>query len=159
MRKSILSFLCVMFFTGLSAQRNLKKAYFLKDGAEITYADYKSLDVSKFSEINTLPGSKEIVEIFGKDARHGVIHLRSAAFVDQQSRLLDSLKREFNSKKSESFLIILNSIAVDCRLLPSDVFAQLDRDTVEIIKLTRSSGTVFDQTYFVHLVTNRKIKF
>lgn len=157
MKKLCFVILFLSISIGSNAQKNLKKAYILRDGVEISYAEYRLVDPTRFSEIKILAGNKEIVKIFGKKAKRGIVHLKSYGFIETQKILLDSLVTGLKSNTLESVLIIINSVPYDSKLVPVGVINQLNYDTVEIIKISDNSGIVFDQKHFFLIQTNKEI--
>lgn len=91
-------------------QKSIKKAWILRDGKEIGYAEYKQIDPTQFSEINIIPGDKKSVRLFGKKSKKGIVHLKTKEFIENQKALLDNLKAEFSDGGQETKMLVINGI-------------------------------------------------
>lgn len=114
-------------------QKNVRKAYILTDGKPTTYKEYKKTDLTKFPEIKILAGNEDIIKIFGKKAKNGIVHLKSSGFIDNQKDLLNELKKEFEENKLETTLLVINGVPMDSSQISSDTINKLNAENIEII--------------------------
>jgi hypothetical protein len=135
-------------------QKNIKKAYILVDGKPITYKEYKQIDPTKFAEIKVSAGNDELVGLFGKKAKDGIVHLKSSGFLDNQHKLLDDLINEFKENRIETTLLIINGIPYDRSQISNDRINKLNYETVELIAVPENTGTTFNHKRIIVIQTN-----
>jgi hypothetical protein len=127
------SFLFVLFTSTTFGQKEVKKAYIFVDGKETTYQEYKTLDLTKFASITVLARNDENRKLFGKKAKHGIVHLRTKEFNDQQKKIIADLKAEFEENRIETTLIMINGIPYDRDQFQKDKIGKIEFGTVEWI--------------------------
>jgi hypothetical protein len=135
--RTSLTFLLVISALASFGQRTVKKSYVLVDGQETTYDEYKKLDLTKFAEINVLAEKDLTLRLFGKKAKHGVVHLRTKEFNDQQKKLIKDLKTEFDENRIETTLIVVNGIPYDREQFQKDKINKIEYRIVEWIAIPK----------------------
>lgn len=129
----LITFLFITFTLTAFGQRSVKKCYIVVDGQETTYAEYKRLDLTEFAEINIIGEGNQALRLFGKKAKHGVVHLRTKEFNDQQKKLIEDLKAEFLENRTETTLIVINGIPYDRDQFKKEKIDGIDYQTIEWI--------------------------
>jgi hypothetical protein len=119
-------------------QKSIKESWILKDGNEISYAEYKQLDPTRFSEINVIPGSKKTVGLFGKKSKKGILHLKTSQFIENQKVLFDDLKAEFRDGGQETKMLVINGIPYERNDKLDKIIMNLKADEVEWILVPES---------------------
>ena len=155
MRTSI-TFLLVISALATFGQRTVKRSYILVDGQETTYHEYKKLDLTKFAEINVLAEKDLTLRLFGKKAKHGVVHLRTREFNDRQQKLIKDLKAEFNENRIETTLIVINGIPYDREQFQKDKINKIQYGTVEWISIPKPTELMSNKKVIV-IQTNVEI--
>lgn len=131
--RSLITLLLIISTLTTFGQRAVKRSYILVDGHETTYDEYKKLDLTKFAEINVLADKDLTIRLFGKKAKHGVVHLRTKEFNDRQKKLIKDLKTEFEENRIETTLIVINGIPYDREQFQKDKINKIEYRTVEWI--------------------------
>ena len=108
--RTVLISLFLLVTQATFGQKNIKKAWILRDGKEISYTEYKQIDPTQFAEINVVPGDKKHVRLFGKKSKKGLVHLKTKEFIENQKTLLGNLKTEFRNGGQETTMLVINGI-------------------------------------------------
>lgn len=151
--------LMLLTFTGTSDVfgQKLKKAIFYLDGEEIKYNEFqKTLKENKFEQINTIPGTKETVEIFGERAKNGVVHLKTTKFIQQQDSLILILQNEFRSNGKETKMIVLNGVPFERSVELDKVVVDLDRRDIEWVFIAAKSDNLFHTIGQIKVIQTNK---
>ena len=136
--KTILISLFLLVTLTASGQKNIKKAWILRDGREISYTEYKQIDPTQFAEINVIPGDKKHVRLFGKKSKKGIVHLKTKEFIENQKILLDNLKTEFRNGGQETKMLVINGIPFERSDELNKIVFDLKTDEVEWILIPES---------------------
>jgi hypothetical protein len=140
MRSLIISLLFILSTLSVFGQRSVKNAYILVDGHEKSYKEYKKLNLTKFAEINVLAEKGQTIQVFGKKAKHGVVHLRTREFNDKQKKIINDLKAEFRENRVETTLIVINGVPYDRDQFQQQKIERIDYGTVEWIAILEDTG-------------------
>jgi hypothetical protein len=140
MRSLIISLLFILSTLSVFGQRSVKNAYILVDGHEKSYKEYKKLNLTKFAEINVLAEKEQTIQVFGKKAKHGVVHLRTREFNDKQKKIINDLKAEFRENRVETTLIVINGVPYDRDQFQQQKIERIDYGTVEWIAILEDTG-------------------
>lgn len=119
-------------------QKNIKNSWIVKDGKEISYAEYNQRDPTEFSEINVIPGNEKTVRLFGKKSKKGIVHLKTKEFIGNQKVLFDNLKTEFRNGGQETKMLVINGIPYVRNDKLDKIVMDLKADEVEWIIIPES---------------------
>jgi hypothetical protein len=154
--RSVAISILLLIPASIFGQKNIKKALILVDGKATTYKEYKALDLTKYPEIKIIPGNIATIGIFGKKAKNGVIHLKTAKFIDNQKKVLDDLFDEIKSDRVETTLFVINGIPFDREQFKLKL-ANLTYDVVEEIKILEDNRTFSNHKRIIIIQTNKLI--
>jgi hypothetical protein len=153
MRTVLISLFLLVTLTTFG-QKNIKKAWILRDGKEISYTEYKQIDPTQFAEINVIPGDKKHVRLFGKKSKKGIVHLKTKEFIENQKTLLDSLQTEFKSGGQETKMVVINGIPFDRTEKLDKIIINLKIEEIEWMFIPDSS---YNTEMFFHNGKNIKV--
>lgn len=104
---SILVFITILTF-GQERKWNKMTLIFF-DGKRISHKDVKAMDTSQFS-ILTVSSSKVTGEVFGRKHKTGVAHFKSEEFIENQERLIQDLRQEFETDVQGTRTLMINGV-------------------------------------------------
>jgi hypothetical protein len=138
MRPLLISLFIVVTLTTFG-QKNIEKAWILRDGQEISFAEFKQNDPTNFSVINVIPGNKKTVKLFGRKSKRGIVHLKTHGFIENQNILFDKLKTEFKTGSQETKILVINGIPYDRNETLDKIIADLKIEDIEWIVIPENS--------------------
>jgi hypothetical protein len=155
--KIIILILLTVTWTGDVFGQKLKKAIFYLDGEEIKYKEFKRrLGEEKFEQINTIPGTKETVGLFGERAKNGIVHLKTTKFIHQQDSLILTLKNEFRDNGTETKMIVLNGVPFERSAELEKVVIELDKQDIEWLFIAANANNIFHTIGQIKVIQTNK---